>query len=115
MIKFDDGYYYLDIDAVTDYVFDKNEILNITECEKTLDCDNNLINTIQKYIPENEKYAQIKYDIIKDMVNVLYNSGVENVDGNVVYMDSMVDNGLGPKLIFNSLLVKNLIKNKISD
>ena len=49
------------------------------------------------------------------MVNVLYNSGVENVDGNVVYMDSMVDNGLGPKLIFNSLLVKNLIKNKISD
>ena len=26
MIKFDDGYYYLDIDAVTDYVFDKNHV-----------------------------------------------------------------------------------------
>jgi len=47
------------------------------------------------------------------MLEALYNGGIETDEGNMKYLQEMDDMSIGLKLVFNSLIEKELIKNKL--
>lgn len=116
MIKIDNRLYYLDLNAIEEYVFKKDDAHSkpIVEEETIFDPDNHLVQkTVLKRDNHDDKFTQIRYDIVKSMLDTTYNSGVESEEGNITYISNMDENGIGAKLVFNTLLVNGFVKDKL--
>lgn len=112
MVEIDKQYYYIDIDSINKYIFEEQQDGKKYE-EVTYGPKDTVLQRILSDKPTDDKYANIRYDILKSMLDVLYNSGVESEDGNIKYLQDIEDVSIGSKLIFNTLLVKGFIKNKL--
>jgi hypothetical protein len=113
MVLIDKEYYYLDLDEIENFVFKKHDITTISD-EEIVSGGNE--NTIEKRIINRnieDKYSQVRYDMVKTMLDVTYNSGIESEEGNVKYLQDIDDTSIGSKLIFNTLLVYGFIKKKL--
>jgi hypothetical protein len=131
MIKIDDGYYYLDMDAINNWIFhNASDTGNVTsqtimtsgevdekEGEGNEDDEDATQNDIaQLTIEENspgDKYASIRNDIIKEMLLTMYNAGVETSEGNLTYIQNLDALNIGSKIIFNTFLQNGILKNKL--
>jgi hypothetical protein len=111
MIKVDGEFYYLDMKNIEKYIFNDGVKEFSVEQESLLDEKNA---EIQKTIvnKEDDKYSQVRYDLIKNMLDIVYNSGIQSEEGNITYAKNMDDNSIGSKLIFNTLLINEFVKNK---
>lgn len=113
MVTIDKEYYYLDLDSIFEYLNKKNENEKNIETEDIYDAKSNLIQTNIITRDDSDKNKNIKYDIIKTMLEFLYNTGVESDNGNIKYIQEMEDTSMGSKLIFNTLITQGFIKNKL--
>ena len=71
------------------------------------------INWNYKKAPNTDKYTQVRYDLIKNMLEMAYNSGIQSTDGDITYIQNMDENSIGAKLIFNTLIVNGFVKDKL--
>jgi len=113
MIPIDKEFYYIDLEAIDEFVFRKREDA-ITHDEEILTGPKDAI--IQKTTlnrNNDEKFHNIRYDMVKTMLDVTYNSGIESQDGEIKYIQDIDDTSIGAKLIFNTLLINGFIKNKL--
>lgn len=116
MIKIDNRYYYLDLEAIEAYVLKKDEKqdTNVEETHSLLDPNGKLLEkTIISRNSFDDKPMQIRYDIVKNMLDATYASGIESEDGNVSYITEMEKNSMGANLIFNTLLINGFVKDKL--
>lgn len=113
MTPIDKQLYYIDIEAIEQYIFKKHEGEEPVECETVYGPKGTMISTTTLAKGNDERYTQIRYDMIKTMLDATYNSGVESEEGNISYVQEMENNSIGAKLIFNTLLVNGFIKNKL--
>lgn len=134
MIKIDDGYYYLDMDAINNWIFhNASDTGNVTsqtimtsgdveenegegndvdgEDEEVTQNDIAQL-TIEESSP-GDKYASIRNDIIKEMLLTMYNAGVETSEGNLTYIQNLDALNIGSKIIFNTFLQNGILKNKL--
>lgn len=113
MVNIDGQLYYLDINAITEFVFKKSDEEQSVEQQLLYGNKNTLVQQTDIIKHNDDKYTQIRYDLIKNMLDVVYNSGVESEEGGITYIQSMDDNSIGSKLIFNTLLINGFVKNKL--
>ena len=129
MIQIDENYYYLDLDAINDWIFinekdtgstDKQTVLS--GGEENIDEDGNIElsgdDTVQVTIQETspgDKYASVRNDIIKEMLLTLYNAGVESEEGTLHYAQKLSELSLGSKIVINSFLEKGILKDKLKN
>ena len=74
----DKEYYYIDIDAINEYMFKKIEC-DTDERELIMDGNKTVIQeTTLKRNNGNEKYINAKSDMIKTMLDVMYSAGIES-------------------------------------
>ncbi len=127
MIKIDENYYYLDIDEIVKFVFGENikkdnkmefvsteEIFADTEVKEGNDVTPTSIRltTTEDNI---ENYTTVKYDMIKLMLDTLYNSGIEMEDGSTSYLQKLDDLSIGNKIIINTLMQKEFLKDFLNN
>lgn len=113
MVTIDKEYYYLDLECIHDFVFKGVNKGNVDETEEIMDGNNNLIQTTVIRNKSDAESRNIRYDMIKTMLEFMYNTGVESENGNIKYIQDMEDTSMGSKLIFNTLLNLEIIKNKL--
>lgn len=113
MVLIDKEYYYLDLDAIDDFVFKKHDITTISDEEIVSGSNENVIEKRTMNRNVEDKYSYVRYDMVKTMLGATYNSGVESEEGNIKYLQDIDDTSIGSKLIFNTLLVYGFIKNKL--
>jgi hypothetical protein len=113
MIDIDKQYLYIDIEAITNYIFAEDKQHIVTEEEQIINSKDALVQKTLFSKNNNEKYSNIKYDIVKSMLDVIYNSGVITEEGNIKYVKEIEDTSIGTKLILNTMLVNEFIKNKL--
>lgn len=129
MIQIDEKYYYLDLDAINDWIFvNKNDVGN-TEKQTILsgseenitdegEIELNGEDTVQVTVNETspgDKYASVRNDIIKEMLLTLYNSGVESEEGTLTYVQKLNELSIGSKIVINSFLHKGILKDKFKN
>lgn len=112
MIQIDGQFYYIDINEIEKFIFKSPEPGFSTEESKIVGEEDQLIQLTTNKIDNYDKGIQMRYDLIKSMLDTTYNSGIESQDGNISYVQDMDSNSIGAKLIFNTLLVNEFIKNK---
>lgn len=115
MIQIDGQFYYIDLKEIEKFVFGEpaqGVSTEETKITKAIGEGELLIEKTTNTIDYNEKTIQIRYDLIKAMLDSTYNSGVESQNGDIAYIQDMETNSIGSKLIFNTLLVNEFIKNK---
>lgn len=116
MIKIDNSYYYLDLEAIEAYVFkkDMDRPDKVEEVQTFFDSDGKLSEktVVQKHNYD-DKQSQMRYDMIKSMLDTTYNSGIESENGDVSYITEMEKNSIGANLIFNTLLINGFVKDKL--
>lgn len=112
MVELDGKYYYLDLDEVVKFLTEKPDKQYI-ETQEYYDENGKLTNRTVFTKDINDTMINIKYDVLKSMLEALYNGGIETDEGNMKYLQEMDDMSIGLKLVFNSLIEKELIKNKL--
>lgn len=127
MIKIDENYYYLDIDEIVKFVFGENikkdnkmefvsteEIFADTEAKEGEDVTATSIRltTTEDNI---ENYTTVKYDMVKLMLDTLYNSGIEMEDGSTRYLQKLDELSIGNKIIVNTLMQKEFLKDILNN
>lgn len=113
MVLIDKEYYYIDIEAINQYIFDKPDNSENEEEEIITGPKNNIIQKTKIKRANDEKYVNVRYDIVKTMLDFMYNSGIESDEGSIKYIQDIDETSIGTKLIFNTLLVNEFIKNKL--
>lgn len=128
MIKIDESYYYLDIDEIIKFVFGENikkdnkmEFVSTEEIfADTNDTKKNgditptsiRLTTTEDNI---ENYTTVKYDMVKLMLDALYNSGIEMEDGSTSYLQKLDELSIGNKIIVNTLIQKEFLKDILNN
>lgn len=112
MIQIDEQFYYIDLNEIEKYVFKEVTPTYSIEETKVTGEDGIPIQVSTISADNYDKTIQMRYDMIKSMLDTLYNSGIESQEGSIAYTNTMESNSMGAKLIFNTLLVSNFIKNK---
>jgi len=113
MVLIDKEYYYIDLEAIDEFVFKKHDD-SITYDEEVMTGPKEAV--IQKTVIKrnnDEKFHNVRYDMVKTMLDMTYNSGIESEDGNIKYTQDIEETSIGSKLIFNTLLVYGFVKNKL--
>lgn len=113
MINVDGQLYYIDINTITDFIFKRSGDEFSHEQQLLYGSKRNLVQETETIRHNDDKYSQIRYDLVKNMLDVLYNSGVESEEGGISYIQNMDDNSIGSKLVFNTLLINEFVKNKL--
>lgn len=119
MIKVDENYYYLNIDEIVKFIFGENikkdnkmefvsteEIFSDTKQGKEVIPTSIRLTTTEDNI---ENYTTVKYDLIKIMLDSLYNTGVEMVDGDTRCIRKLDELSIGNKIIINTLIQKEFL------
>lgn len=113
MIAIDKEYYYIDINNIDNFIFNNMNNSRKEEEEEITDGEGKLIQKTKINKTDEEKYINVRYDIIKTMLDVMYNSGIESDEGRIKYLQDVEELSIGTKLVFNTLLENNFIKNKL--
>ena len=115
MIDIDGVIYKLDIDALMAWVYEtpssEKNISTITTLNYPLTDEDEEI--IEKEVSEskatlNDTMNNIRYDLIKNLINTLFTTYTNNLNDIVTY--SLKDLTFGQKIAFNTLFAKNIIK-----
>lgn len=114
MIKIDGITYYLDTNEIINFITKNNKTDNkvkiITKEEIFSDVKSDAIQTtITSTDDWDDSVQTIRYDLIKTMLDTLFNSGVESKDGDVFYTDNVDDLSLGVKIILNTLSQESIL------
>ena len=113
MIDIDGVIYKLDIDALMAWVSEtpssEKNISTITTLNYPLSDED----IIEKEVSEskatlNDTMNNIRYDLIKNLINTLFTTYTNNLNDIVTY--SLKDLTIGQKIAFNTLFAKNIIK-----
>lgn len=114
MLSIDKQYYYIDLESIDEFIFGKKDGNNTPDEEIISGAKGNIIQkTTIKRNNNDEKYINVRYDIVKSMLDVVYNSGIESEEGSIKYIQDTDEMSIGSKLVFNTLLVNEFIKNKL--
>lgn len=114
MIEIDEQYLYIDLEAIHEFVFKKDEDARVVDAETIIDANGNVIQTTEVNKDDSEKKENVRYDMVKAMLDVLYNTGVESIEGNMGYIQDVNELSIGGKLIINTLQAHNFLKNKLN-
>ena len=115
MIDIDGVIYKIDIDALMAWVSEtpssEKNISTITTLNYPLTDEDEEI--IEKEVSEskatlNDTMNNIRYDLIKNLINTLFTTYTNNLNDIVTY--SLKDLTFGQKIAFNTLFAKNIIK-----
>lgn len=119
MIKIDETYYYLDIDEIVKFVFGENikkdnkmefitteEIFGDTQNGEEVTPTSIKLTTSEDNI---ENYTTVKYDLVKLMLDNLYNTGIEMDDASTRYIQKLDELSIGNKIIVNTLIQKKFL------
>lgn len=130
MIEINNGdeqkFYYLDIDSMVDFVMKRpeNEIY-FTELEtqsaliddsedddKENDDEMFSVETSKnvRQVGSHSKIIDVRYDTLRDMLSIFYNSGIENDGGNVTYSENIDNFGIPSKIIVNTFQKYGFLK-----
>ena len=113
MIAVDGDYSYIDMEAIFDFIFEKSNENPIKDVESIMDDKKKLIQQTTIERNSEDKYANIRYDLVKEMLLNVYNSGIESEEGNIKYVQNLDEISIGSKLAYNSLSQAGFIKNKL--
>ncbi len=113
MVLIDKEYYFLDIEAIENFIFKKDDSADTYDEEIVIDGEGKAIQKTQFKKDGSDKLINLRYDIIKAMMDNLYVSGVESEDGNIKYQQDIEETSIGLKLVFNTMLVNGFIKDKL--
>lgn len=115
MIKIDEKYYAIDIDAMMEWIAttpssEKNVSTVTTLTYPISDGDNELV---EKEVSENkttlnDTMNNIRYDLMRNLIDTL-TSNINNIMDNEMPSFSLNDLTFGQKLVFNTLYAKNII------
>ena len=113
MVLIDKEYYYIDLDAIDEFVFKKHADSVSNDEEIITGPKETIIQKTSIKRNNEEKFHNVRYDMVKTMLDMTYNSGIESEEGNIKYVQDIEETSLGSKLIFNTLLVYGFVKNKL--
>lgn len=116
MVKVDDGYYFLDLDRINEWIqVNPNDKKSVET--QTVKSENG--KTQQTSIIENDDTTQqmnIRYDLVKEMLITLYNAGIESDgDGSIKYSKDFDSLSVGSKLVLNSFQNSKFLVNKLKN
>lgn len=112
MVQIDKQLYYIDLEAINSFVFKKQEDAESEDVE-TITTSKGVIQQTTNKRDNSDKFANIRYDLVKAMLDATYNSGIESEEGNLKYLQDIEEMSLGTKLIFNTMIINGFIKNKL--
>lgn len=112
MVQIDKQLYYIDLEAIDAFVFKEHEDVESGDVE-TITTPKGVVQQTTNKRDNSDKFANIRYDLVKAMLDATYNSGVESEEGNIKYLQDIEEMSLGTKLIFNTMIVHGFIKNKL--
>lgn len=114
MVRIDNEYFYIDLEAIDEFVFRKRDT-DTKDAEEVITGPDG--SPIQKTVisrNDDEKYTHVRFDMVKTMLDVMYNSGIESEEGNIKYIQNIDEISMGSKLVFNTLLINGFVKNKLA-
>lgn len=114
MVQLDGEYPYIDMEAVFDFIFAKSSENPVKDIESIVDNKKNVVQETTIIRNSEDKYANIRYDLIKEMLINVYNCGVESEEGSIKYVQNLDEISIGSKLAYNTLTEAGLIKNKLT-
>ena len=133
MFKIGDDFYYLDIDKMQDWIFhnENDEATFKTETifqaqqpqssgkKQSKDTQYGEAVPVQSTAFEEEpkeQYANVRYDILKEMLVTIYNAGVESDGGGKIeYTQDPEDLSIGAKLVLNTFTKKGFLVDKLTE
>ncbi len=118
MVTIDNRYYYIDIEAIYEFIFKKQvegeSETEIPISEVTYDGDGRPVQTIQTFKGDSDKiHSDIRYDMVKTMLEFIYSSGIERGVDNDKYNQDIDSSNIGTKLIYNTLIKQGFLKNNL--
>lgn len=119
MLEFGGTTYYFDLDAldkaITIKAGDKGDIYTERETKKTMGIDNSgttgstVVEEFQRQVPQTKEIDATKYDMLKFFIEVIID--YEGIDDDTLGADHELDKAsLGYKIVFNTLLKQEIIK-----
>ena len=112
MLSIDEKYYYLDLNEILDYVFTKETNEGFAEEEIVTD-GKDVVQTTATRRNINDSRTNIRYDLVKTMLDSVYNGNFETEESNVKYIQDLDSTSIGNKLIFNTFIEYGFVKNKL--
>lgn len=113
MIDIDGIIYKIDIDVLMAWVSETPSSEKNINTITTLNYPLTEEDIIEKEVSEskttlNDTMNNIRYDLIRNLINTLFETNTNSINDNVTY--SLKDLTFGQKIAFNTLFAKNIIK-----
>ena len=136
MFKIGEDYYYLDIDKMQDWIFhnekDESSVRSETifqapkqspqqknKKSQTDEIEYHEPVAVQTSVFEDEakeQYANVRYDILKEMLVTVYNAGVESDGGGKIeYTQDPEALSIGAKLVLNTFTKKGFLVDQLKE
>jgi len=114
MVKIDDGYYFLDLDKINEWVQVNPNDKKSKETQVIKDEKGKVAQTQIVESDDNSQFVNVRYDLIKEMMITLYNAGIESDgDGGIKYSKDFDSLSIGCKLVLNSFQNSKFLVNKL--
>lgn len=114
MVLVDGDYLYLDIDEIDKFVFE-NKNSREKETEVIRDSNGIVIQTTEVERNNKDGFINVRYDMVKEMLGILFTTGAVSEDGDLRYVQDIESLNIGSKIIFNTLQHNKFLKNKLND
>jgi len=111
MIKIGNGFYFIDLQKLNDFIFINESDKSDVEIETITDFRNEKSTVEKKYGPK-VQYSGVRYELIKEMLLSVYGAGIESEGGDIKSIQVLDDICIGAKLAFNTLLENGIITDK---
>lgn len=109
----DNEYLYLDLDEVNKWIFINEKDVSDEKVDEMYNSDKKLTEMVVSKGNNIDKYSNIRYDIIKEMLTTIYTSGITSEQGDIKVEDNIERISIGARIALNSLLNKGLLKDKL--